>query len=242
MRTFVRPSCLQPTARLTPPSDLRGTVSAFALRTIVVTTSKTSVAICALVLGVITGLGRAADTPNFAREVLPILSNKCYVCHGPDTQKKDFLRLDSYEAATRDLGGYRAIDPEALEKSHLIERIYATDDPMPPRDAEQQLTIAEREILARWVKSGGKYERHWAFVAPVAPGVPKGEHDNPIDAFLADDLQTRSVAFAESADRRTLARRAALVLTGLPPEPEELKRFSRRYRRRGLRSIYCTPL
>lgn len=171
----------------------------------------------------------AAEKVDFAREVLPILSDKCFACHGPDTKKKDELRLDSYEAATADRGGYRAIDPEFPEDSEMLVRLHDTDDPMPPEDAEKQLTDAEREVLSRWVKEGGTYARHWAFVPPVKAAPPRpAEGPEVIDAFVEEKLAKRSegkVGPAPEADRATLARRAALVLTGLPPEPERLAAF-----------------
>ena len=71
---------------------------------------------------------------DFAREVLPVLSNKCFACHGPDTQKQDLVRLDTEELAKKDLGGYHAIDPANLEESELLYRIVDEDDPMPPED------------------------------------------------------------------------------------------------------------
>ena len=88
---------------------------------------------------------------DFAREILPVLSDKCFVCHGPDTKKKDLVRLDSFEGATRDLDGYKAIDPDALAESEIIARINDTDDPMPPEDAEKQLTADERKLIERWI-------------------------------------------------------------------------------------------
>ena len=106
-------------------------------------------------------LGQEID---FAREVLPILSNKCFVCHGPDTKKKNRLRLDSYEHATADRDGYHAIDPKDPAESEMLVRLHDKEDPMPPEDAEKQLSDAERKILIQWVKEGGTYARHWAFV------------------------------------------------------------------------------
>ena len=114
-------------------------------------------------------LGVSAKKVDFAREVLPILSNKCFVCHGPDTRKKDELRLDSFEAATSDRGGYRAIDPEDPGESEMLVRLHDREDPMPPRDAEKQLTEAERDILSRWVKEGGRYARHCPLFRPSGP-------------------------------------------------------------------------
>ena len=165
----------------------------------------------------------AAETPvDFSREILPILSNKCFVCHGPDSRKEDLLRLDSFEGATSDLGGYRAVDPGDLAKSEIIARIHDADDPMPPEDAEKHLTAAERALLKRWVLQGGGYTEHWAFVPPTRPTPPSQDH--PIDAFIVNQF-TGDIDFAAEADKPTLARRLALVLTGLPPSPELLQSF-----------------
>lgn len=180
----------------------------------------------ALLFALITPGFSAPEAPDFAREVLPILSNKCFACHGPDTKKKKDLRLDSYEAATKSHSGTRAIDPEALEDSELIFRIHDEDDPMPPEDFEgQPLTDAEKDILTRWVKSGGKYATHWAFVPPAKEKTaPK---TGTIDHYISSTHKSHKPAidFAPAADRPTLARRAALVLTGLPPEPALLDSF-----------------
>jgi len=167
-----------------------------------------------------TAVFSAADKPvSFSREVLPILSDKCFVCHGPDTRKESELRLDSFDGATADRGGYRAIDPANPEKSEVLARLFDVDDPMPPMDAEKPLTDVERETLARWVRQGGGYARHWAFVAPTR------QEGKNIDLLIAERQREAGVSFAERADRATLARRAALVLTGLPPEPEQLAAY-----------------
>ncbi|MCO6455889.1 MAG: PSD1 domain-containing protein [Pirellulaceae bacterium] len=158
----------------------------------------------------------ADDQPvDFARQVLPILSAKCFTCHGPDSSGKSDLRLDSQRAATADLGGYQALTPGDPEKSELIIRIRDQDNPMPPADAERQLTDAERELLTRWIRQGGEYTRHWAYVPPKRAGAS-------MDELIAARFPP-GVDFAPEADRPTLARRAALVLTGLPPEPELLR-------------------
>ena len=160
---------------------------------------------------------------DFAREILPVLSNKCFVCHGPDTKKKDLVRLDSFEGATRELDGYKAIDPKNPAESEIIARLQDTEEPMPPEDADKQLTPAERKLMIQWVKEGGQYAKHWAFVPPKKKKIStKG---NPIDAFVGARLKASGVAFAAEADKAALARRVALVLTGLPPEPGQLKAF-----------------
>jgi len=159
---------------------------------------------------------------DFAREILPVLSDKCFVCHGPDTKKKDLVRLDSFAGATRDLDGYKAINLEAPAESEIIVRINDADDPMPPNDAEKQLTADERRLIERWIKQGGKYAKHWAFVSPTKPSPPSKGH--PVDAFVQNRFP-KGTGFAQAADRSTIARRLALVLTGLPPEPELLESY-----------------
>ena len=165
----------------------------------------------------------AAETKtDFSRQVLPILSNKCFTCHGPDAED-DQLRLDDFETASEDRGGYRAIDPDRPDDSELLARIHSTDDPMPPADAEKQLTPEERKILSDWVSGGGRYARHWAFVPPQKP--TQIDNRQAIDHFISNKLQSHGLTFAPPADRATLARRASLTLTGLPPEPQQLVEF-----------------
>ena len=160
---------------------------------------------------------------DFAREVLPILSDKCYACHGPDTKKKDLVRLDLEELAKKDLGGYHAIDPKDLEESELLYRIIDEEDPMPPEDFGKTLSKKEQEIIRQWVLSGAEYEEHWSFVPPTKAGIkPVG---NPIDHFIDAKLKEEGTNFGKEADRATLARRASLILNGLPPEPGDLNAF-----------------
>ena len=177
------------------------------------------------VLSVLGNVGYSSGV-DFAKEVLPILSNKCFECHGPDTKKKKDLRLDSFEAATKDLGGYKAIDPENPEKSESLIRIFDGDDPMPPKDAAKQLTKKEKQIIKEWVLSGGEYAKHWAFELPKK-SLPENfkEHPNPIDAFIENTLSKKGRNLAPEAENSVLARRAALVLTGLPPEIDLLDKF-----------------
>ncbi len=177
---------------------------------------------------------QASDPPqvSFARQVLPILSNKCFVCHGPDAEE-GMLRLDSFELATQDRGGYRAIAPGSTEEqtvsdSELRKRIHSEQDPMPPADAEQQLTPEERSVLDQWISQGGRYDRHWAFVPPKKLLPVEAQALQPsavVDALIRIPLDARQVQPAPKAERHVLARRAALTLTGLPPEPQALSAF-----------------
>lgn len=161
----------------------------------------------------------ATVEPDFSSEVLPILSDKCFACHGPDAKKKE-LRLDSYEEAIKDLGGYKAIDPKKLHDSEFIFRINDKEDPMPPEKELKQLNDFERDVLTRWIKSGAKYDKHWAYVRPKAHA-----KFNSIDEFITARLDTKKIKLASKADKPTLARRAALVLTGLPPEQNVLNKY-----------------
>ena len=182
---------------------------------------------CIQLFGLINGIAlmaltlSAAKPVDFSREILPVLSAKCYLCHGPDTKKKDLVRLDSYEGATRELDGYKAIDPKNPAESEMIFRLQDTEEPMPPEDVENQLTPTERKLMIQWVKEGGQYAKHWAFVPPKK-AKPSGK-GNPIDTFIGAKLKKKG--FAPEADKPTLARRLSLVLTGLPPEPKQLKQF-----------------
>ena len=167
---------------------------------------------------------------DFSRDVLPILSNKCFICHGPDSHDPDLIRLDSEATATADRGGYRAIDQARPKNSVMLSRLHSVDEPMPPADAQKQLTAVERELLTRWLKEGGVYAKHWAFNAPIKV-LPKSNRranrSEMVDAFIKDGFKSSKVDFAPQADRATLARRVSLVLTGLPPELDVLDTYIR---------------
>lgn len=175
------------------------------------------------------GQAEPAEAPvDFAAEILPILSDKCFACHGPDTSEEVDLRLDSFETATADRGGYRAINVDQPEESEFLLRIESEDNPMPPADAEKQLSDEEKKLLRRWIEEGGQYDQHWAFVTPsklASLGEISIDSTNAIDAFIDCKLEQNNLKRAPEAERSILARRAALTLTGLPPEPEQLAAF-----------------
>jgi hypothetical protein len=184
----------------------------------------------ALVL-VVAPSGRAEGPPaggtiSFDRDVRPILSDRCFTCHGPDdAERKAGLRLDTKEAALAEMAsGSRAIVPSSPDESEVIFRI-TTDDPtlvMPPPRSGKTLTPDEVRKLTAWVEQGADYRTHWAFVPPVRPELPKvkdlGWCRNPIDRFVLAKLEAEGLKPSAEADRMTLARRLALDLTGLPPE------------------------
>ncbi len=188
------------------------------------TTPRTSICLSGFLVAaaaLATGAPAQDHRVDFAREVLPILSDKCFACHGPDTREEGLVRLDSRAGATSDLGGYRAIDPAALEDSEILARIHDAGDPMPPADSGKRLTDHERGLIDRWVREGGEYAGHWAFTPPTRGASSAAS----IDEHVAARLAARGLDLAPEADPATLARRAALVLTGLPPEPAQLGRF-----------------
>ena len=173
------------------------------------------------------------DSVRFDRDVLPILSENCYPCHGPDDQqRKAGLRLDSLDGASRDLGGYRAIEIGSPRKSHLIELIESEDPElrMPPPNTNRRLTPKQASILRRWISAGAPYDEHWAWVPPARPVVPQTDDAskwarNPIDHFIYQRMQEASLSPSPSADSNTLVRRLSLDLTGLPPTPEDVDQF-----------------
>ena len=166
--------------------------------------------------------GAGGSAPDFSSEILPILSENCFQCHGVDAaQRRANLRLDVREDAL----ARGAIVPGVPSAGSLVARIHATDPDvrMPPDDSHRSLTDAQRALITRWVAAGAVYEPHWAFVAPKRSPVAAGEH--PIDAIVAARLAREGLALSPEADRATLVRRVTLDLTGLPPTPEETAAF-----------------
>ena len=170
-----------------------------------------------------------ADPVRFNRDVRPILSAKCFKCHGPDLRKAG-LDLQSREAAIKTLrSGDRAIVPGDPAKSTLLARITLHDGPerMPPKG--DALSKKEVETLRAWITQGATYEQHWAYVAPVRRPAPALK--NPawvrvgFDAFVLARLEKEGLAPTPEADRATLLRRVTLDLTGLPPTPQEVRNF-----------------
>lgn len=176
----------------------------------------------------IPALVAVGDTPpiDFARQIQPILAEKCILCHGPDERTREAdLRLDLRNAAIADRGDATAILPGNPNASELVRRIESHDPDvqMPPTDADNALTGEERKLLRRWIKEGAHYKKHWAFIAPQRPDVPQGL--NPIDYFVAQRLQTEGLNPSPLAERPELLRRLTLDLTGLPPSVDEIDAF-----------------
>ena len=171
---------------------------------------------------------------DFARDVRPILSNRCFSCHGPDARaRKARLRLDTEEGAYgKGSSGERAVVPGKLDESELYQRIVAGDtgEIMPPPKAGKPLTASEIETIQNWIEQGAKYEKkHWSFFPPSRPSVP-GTGDpswikTPIDAFIQRLLDIEKLKPSPEANRTTLIRRLSLDLIGLPPTIAEVDAF-----------------
>ena len=164
---------------------------------------------------------------SFNRDIRPVLSDRCFLCHGPDAKnQKSDLRLDTLEHATADLGGYAAIVPGNPKDSALLRRINHTDpdEVMPPPASRLSLTDKERATLAQWIGEGAAYQTHWSFTPPRRPPLPplsaasRAWVRNGIDHFVAARLEKEGLPPSPAAPPEVLARRAALSLTGLLPE------------------------
>ncbi|MFM9963895.1 MAG: PSD1 and planctomycete cytochrome C domain-containing protein [Planctomycetaceae bacterium] len=173
----------------------------------------------------------AAEPPNFSRDILPILSDNCFACHGPDAKSREAdLRLDQQESALRT--EKPIIRPGQSGDSELMKRILTADSEavMPPPKSGRKLTAPQKEMLKSWIDSGAKWGKHWAFEPIRRPAIPSIENQkskikNPIDAFVLARLEKVGLAPSPEAAKHTLLRRVTLDLTGLPPTLEELDAF-----------------
>ena len=173
---------------------------------------------------------------SYNRDIRPILSDKCFLCHGPDANtRKAGLRLDVQSAAFAELQvnkGHFAIVPGSPEKSELIRRIESTDPAvlMPlPESNLPQLTPEEIAVFKQWIKEGAKYEKHWSFIPPVKTELPEVDNEkrvkNEIDNFILEKVEKSGLKPNEGASRETLIKRAFADITGLAPTLEETDRW-----------------
>ncbi len=167
-----------------------------------------------------------ASDLSFQRDIRPILSDHCFACHGPDgNHRKADLRLDTHEGAMNVIDSSKPLDSE------LLRRVLAHDeDAMPPIKFNKPLHRDQVEVLKKWIEAGAPWEEHWSF-APIRRPSPEAIDfnssliRNPVDAMVQKKLQQKGWKAAAEADRRTLIRRVALDLTGLPPSPLEVDGF-----------------
>lgn len=176
------------------------------------------------------------DRVDFNFHVKPILSDRCYTCHGPDENKREAnLRLDTKEGAFAAIGktlDHYAIIPGNPDSSLLVQRIFAEnpDDVMPPPESNLTLSAREKNLLARWVEQGAKWKEHWAFIDPVntIPVVADELNfvQNDIDKFVLKKLQESGLNPSAKANEGYLFRRLSFDLTGLPPQEGDREKYS----------------
>ncbi len=185
----------------------------------------------------------AEEEIDFSRDILPILSDNCFQCHGPDAQqgRQGDLRLDDEEDAKRDRGGYRVIAGGHPELSELLDRLEAPEpsERMPPPETNRRLTPAQIERIRQWIEAGAEWGLHWAFEPVRRPPLPADKpqensqstenqsesSSHPIDQLVNRVLQREGLSPNPPASRRTLIRRLSLDLTGLPPTPEQIEEY-----------------
>ena len=188
-----------------------------------------------LLLGLVVALPPVdAEKLQFDRDILPILSDKCFACHGPDPAVRQAnLRLDTKEGAFSAPSGYPIIVPDEPENSELVLRITHEniDERMPPQISNRQPTQKEIDTLIQWIAEGAEWEDHWVYSLPERVEPPTVENigwiRNPIDAFILQRLETEELTPSTEADKRTLIRRLSFDLTGLLPTPAEVEQFLR---------------
>ncbi|MDZ4657142.1 MAG: PSD1 and planctomycete cytochrome C domain-containing protein [Bythopirellula sp.] len=195
-------------------------------------------AACRLILTLLAwtnGIGLVIAQPaelHYDRDVRPILSDKCFRCHGfNEASRQADLRLDVAESAYDDRDGIVAIAPGDLAGSEVWRRITSTDETeqMPPPDSHLVLSDEQKDILRRWIEKGAKYAQHWSFIPPAKAALPnvavESWPQNEIDWFVLARLDAENLKPSPAADRRTLIRRLSLDLTGLPPSAAEVEAF-----------------
>jgi len=172
---------------------------------------------------------------DFNLHVKPILSDRCFACHGPDNNaRKAGLRLDTEAGAFAWIGeekDHRAIVPSNLRKSAIYSRITSTDPEtmMPPPESNLVLSNKEKAIIIRWIEQGAEWKKHWAFIPPVKSETPEVRDKtwprNEIDKFVLSKLESEGIEPSSRTDKTTLLRRLSFDLTGLPPTPEDIQSF-----------------
>jgi Protein of unknown function (DUF1553)/Protein of unknown function (DUF1549)/Planctomycete cytochrome C len=176
--------------------------------------------------------------PDFSREILPLLSENCFHCHGQDAKaRKADLRLDVEAEAKKPIEGNFPILAGKSAQSEIMKRMLSTDpdDQMPPPKSNRKVTKEQVEMIGRWIDGGAKWGEHWAFTRVEKPKLPevrdqKSEISNPIDAFVRAKLAEKGMKPAAQASPETLIRRVSLDLTGLPPTPVEVSAFASSFR------------
>ena len=185
---------------------------------------------CGLFIGPQTAF--AADEIDFNRDIRPILSAKCFQCHGPDARSREAdLRLDTREGLLGADGNAGVVTPHKLDQSELFRRLTSTEDyeRMPPVDSDLELTESEIANLKTWIENGAHWAGHWAYIPPAMPEIPEVESEDTsladIDRFVVRTLAENELELSPEADPITLARRLSFDLTGLPPREDMVAPF-----------------
>ena len=186
-----------------------------------------------LLLLVVAAPADGAKPISFNKDIRPILADRCFICHGPDSATREAgLRLDREESAKGKLedSGNIAIVAGDLEASELLARLTDPDALMPPPESNLKVSKQEIELIRQWIAEGAKWERHWAFIPPVKSDLPVVKKTswpiNEIDSFILHRLESEGLRPTRPADRARWLRRVTFDLTGLPPTLEQLDAFS----------------
>ncbi|MCK0156430.1 PSD1 and planctomycete cytochrome C domain-containing protein [Cellulophaga sp. F20128] len=179
-------------------------------------------------------MAKIPDKIDFTFHVKPIISDRCFKCHGPDKNaiEGDFSMVtpeDAYKLLGKEKDHY-AIVPGNVEKSELVNRIFSTDANvvMPPPESNLDLTNYEKEILKKWIEQGAEYKTHWAFTPPQKQAIPDNNENwgnNEIDAFILKKIKENNLSPSATAPKEKLIRRVTFDLTGLPPSPSDIDDF-----------------
>lgn len=174
------------------------------------------------------------EVVDYNYHIRPILSDRCFKCHGPDAKKREAnLRLDTPDgayAAFKDNKALHAIVPGNPDASDAFQRLISKDTSlrMPPMNSHLTVTKHEIELIEKWIKQGAVYKPHWAFIKPIQSSLPKADEDwvkNPIDNFVYAKMKEKGLSPSEEANKEQLLKRISLDLTGLPPSLERQERF-----------------
>lgn len=178
---------------------------------------------------------RSEEPLSFNKDIRPILSDRCFLCHGPDSENREAdLRLDVAEEAYQSLEfgkGSHVIKPGQPQQSEIFLRMTAEDDSikMPPPESKLEITDDEIQLIKKWIEQGAEYESHWAFIAPTRPELPSVSNEdwvrNAIDYFILNQIEEAELMPNQQAEKAKLLRRVSFDLTGLPPTLEELDSF-----------------
>ena len=174
------------------------------------------------------------ETVDFNFHVKPIISDKCFACHGPDEKERAAnLRLDTEDGLyqlTEELSSY-VVDKKSPKKSEMLNRIFHENPSivMPPPESNLVLSDYEKEILNKWILQGGKWKKHWSYNKPIKPQVPdvknKSWINNDIDYFTLKNIEANGLNISSVEDKEILIRRLYFDLIGLPPSVEEIDEF-----------------